>query len=481
MGKLFIFAIGGTGARVLRSLGMLLASGLKINAEKIIPIIIDTDSQNFDTNRAERLLRDYREIKRNLPHLKDSFFHNEICSLGDLVEERGRATLGDSFIIKLKDTTGKSFEEYINLPYINDFEMKSFINLLYSKQNLEDKLTHGFYGSPNVGCVVLDSINSTEEFNIFGNNFNVNDRIFIISSIFGGTGAAGFPLLINNFRNRNENLTNSQAIKKAIIGAVTVLPYFKLTNNDESRIESASFYTKSIAALSYYEKNITDLNALYYIGDTTKTNTYNNAAGGESQKNQANFIEMAAALSIYDFMEMPDSDLINNESFKEFAIAYDLEKMDFFSIGSKTKNILSKPLTLLKLFNICHKEFQNQIGASYMVENDLYEEFFSSDFYLKIVDFFNAHYKTWSNELENNVRGFAPFSNEVSDEDFSKIIKNKPLSKTRFGRSSLSKKHFFIECSKIRSKCNNNKEKFIDISYKASNEIFNKKIRQLIN
>lgn len=46
MAKLYVFAIGGTGARVLRSLTMLLAAGVKINTDEIVPIIIDPDKGN---------------------------------------------------------------------------------------------------------------------------------------------------------------------------------------------------------------------------------------------------------------------------------------------------------------------------------------------------------------------------------------------------------------------------------------------------
>ena len=52
MNRLFLFAIGGTGARVLRSLIMLLAANVKLpNGIKIIPIIIDLDKTNEDTQR----------------------------------------------------------------------------------------------------------------------------------------------------------------------------------------------------------------------------------------------------------------------------------------------------------------------------------------------------------------------------------------------------------------------------------------------
>ena len=47
MKKLFLFAIGGTGERVLRSTTMLLAAGVPaFNGYDIYPIIIDYDAAN---------------------------------------------------------------------------------------------------------------------------------------------------------------------------------------------------------------------------------------------------------------------------------------------------------------------------------------------------------------------------------------------------------------------------------------------------
>lgn len=47
-GKLYIFGIGGTGSRVIKSLVMLAASGVKIDASAIVPIIVDPDFANAD-------------------------------------------------------------------------------------------------------------------------------------------------------------------------------------------------------------------------------------------------------------------------------------------------------------------------------------------------------------------------------------------------------------------------------------------------
>ncbi|RZK11627.1 MAG: hypothetical protein EOO43_19220, partial [Flavobacterium sp.] len=63
MAKLFIFAIGGTGSRVVKALTMLMASGVELkNAETIVPIIIDPDDANGDLTRTEEILQLYKNI-----------------------------------------------------------------------------------------------------------------------------------------------------------------------------------------------------------------------------------------------------------------------------------------------------------------------------------------------------------------------------------------------------------------------------------
>ena len=70
MAKLYIFGIGGTGSRVLRSLTMLLAAGVDTNGYDIVPVIIDPDTSNADLTRNVFLLNKYMSI-----HSRLSFFY----------------------------------------------------------------------------------------------------------------------------------------------------------------------------------------------------------------------------------------------------------------------------------------------------------------------------------------------------------------------------------------------------------------------
>jgi hypothetical protein len=72
--RLFLFAIGGTGSRVLKSLIMLSAAGVKpldengrpVGDLEIVPVIIDPHKSNEDLKRTEALLNDYRIIRNRL-------------------------------------------------------------------------------------------------------------------------------------------------------------------------------------------------------------------------------------------------------------------------------------------------------------------------------------------------------------------------------------------------------------------------------
>ena len=66
MAKLYVFGIGGTGARVLRSFTMMMAAGVTIDADEVVPVIIDPDAANADLTRTVALMNIYRSIRSSL-------------------------------------------------------------------------------------------------------------------------------------------------------------------------------------------------------------------------------------------------------------------------------------------------------------------------------------------------------------------------------------------------------------------------------
>ena len=306
MARLFVFAIGGTGSRVLKSLTMLLASGVKPNSERefeIVPIIIDPHKSNEDLKRTERMLGNYQTIS-NEAGLDSGFFNTKITTLNNLVASN---RLSGSFTFNLQEVGGKKFKEYIDFNQLDDankaladilFSGKS-INKRHEEVNLLDvEMDIGFVGNPNIGSVVLNQFKDSQEFKEFASNFNEGDRVFIISSIFGGTGAAGFPTILKNIRDamNNRNIDGKGFLQDAKIGAVTVLPYFNIEKDNDSPIQKSDFIAKTKAALYYYKDNVTgnnSINSLYYIADDYSGKPYKNDPGDNGQKNDAHFVEMA--------------------------------------------------------------------------------------------------------------------------------------------------------------------------------------------
>ena len=409
MSKLYIFAIGGTGSRVLRSLTMMLAAGMEVEADEIVPVIIDPDISNADLTRAVRLMDSYRNIRKNLDGASlrpGSFFRREIKSIAP------------NYTLKIADTEDKTFRQFISLSDLGratgDKSTQAMMRTLFSEKNLDASMNVGFKGNPNIGSVVLNQIVASEEFEQFAGDFAQGDRIFIISSIFGGTGASGFPLLLKTLRT-NREIPNHHLINNAEIGAVTILPYFRLQVDEESEIDSSTFISKTKSALAYYEQNVSQngsINALYFLGDDTG-NTYENHEGGSLQRNDAHLIEFLAATAVADFAATRFEEGAGTVS-KEFAIKGD-EGPDFggpvtfSSFYEKDKHLLFPPLTrFMLLAESLEYKYDYFSSKSFNANNDhfggLYDSAFMADLRQMMRDFLQ-----WIDELKENRRSLDLF------------------------------------------------------------------------
>jgi hypothetical protein len=435
MAKLYVFGIGGTGARVIKSLTMLLASGVKTNFD-IVPILIDPDSAGGDLNRTIKLLRDYQNIHKTVGGFEpNNFFKNKISTLSDIVTEKGGGVkVFDGFRFELDGIQNDRFKDFIDYNSL-DASNKNLVKLLFSEKNLDSDLGFGFRGNPNIGSVVLNQFTKSEVFQSFADSYEADDRIFIVSSIFGGTGAAGFPLLLKNLRKGKVGGKNYKHLENSRIGAITVLPYFKVKQNDNSEIDSHGFITKTKAALHYYARNISgnsSINSLYYIGDTAD-NTYENIEGGTNQKNDAHFIELASALSIIDFAHTDDLYLETkdgvalNPTYKEFGTK-EVSQLSFNDLFDGTKNTIISNLTEYFYFNLFLKEKMNwAIEKNYpFVSEDgakFDANFVQQSFYKNFLSDFNKEFRIWLAEIFRNQISFAPFAinpivnekNEITD------------------------------------------------------------------
>ncbi|SFW83349.1 hypothetical protein [Chitinophaga sancti] len=452
MARLFIFAIGGTGSRVLKSLTMLLAAGVRANSKhefEIVPIIIDPHKSNEDLKRTERLLGNYQAIVDHAG-LGNGFFNTRIVTLNKLVSSENR--MSGSFAFSLQQVAGQKFRDYIDFNQL-DAANKALTDILFSGQSinkrheqidlLDIEMDIGFVGNPNIGSVVLNQFKDSEEFKEFASNFNAEDRVFIISSIFGGTGAAGFPTILKNIRDamNNRNIDGKGFLQDAKIGALTAMPYFNIEKEADSPIQKSDFIAKTKAALYYYKDNVTgnnSVNALYYIGDDYSGKPYKNDPGDNGQQNDAHFVEFAAALAIIDFMEIPDADLECDGGkairpvYKEFATRNDVTDIAFSDFEDYTQRKTELPLSQFVLFKRFLDEHISTAAGKEAWSNDapeLDQKFLDDRFYRTNISEFLHAFGEWLREMSNNKRGFAPFNLNAP---LDAIIKNRNVNKGWF-------------------------------------------------
>lgn len=441
MSKIYVFGIGGTGARVIRSLTMLLASGVKLgeNIDTVIPVIIDQDRSNGDLTRTIALLKTYKSLHDQLKfgrNSKSEFFKTNIDDLNT------------SFRMQVADVADKDFQSYIK--YLNlDTRNKALVSLLFSKKNLEARMDVGFKGNPNMGSVVLNNF-STEADNDLGSileSFQSGDKIFIISSIFGGTGAAGFPLLLKTLRQaQSSQLPSAALVANAPIGAITVLPYFGVQHDEDSEINMDSFMSKAKAALSYYRDNL-NTDVLYYISDKLSKN-YDNHEGDSAQRNNAHFVEMVAALSIIDFCKN-NVQHDGSKSFKEFGFNEDKPVVSIRTLADSTRALVGKPLISMFIFEKFYKEhlkntWENAWAKDFSYADDDNEgkmdsTVMSHDFFVKLTKFLKDFDNEWLREMANNSRAFKPFNLETSGENIFNSIDGYETEKTGFWGKLTSK------------------------------------------
>ena len=344
--------------------------------------------------------------------------------------------------------------------------------MLFSDKNLQSSMEVGFKGNPNIGSVVLNQIAHSTDFENFANAFSDGDRIFIISSIFGGTGASGFPLLLKTLRNGTD-FPNHDLINKATIGAVTILPYFKLQPDDESEIDSSTFISKAKSALAYYENNISkngSIDALYYLADEV-SKAYENHEGGSSQRNDAHLIEFLGATAIVNFSNSQFTAPANMElGIKEVG-----GSVSFDSFYRKMRDMLYMPLVQFTMMAnaLTHKADKFQ-SASFNANKGNFEDFYSGLFYSDLESFFHKYHE-WLKEMKGNTRSLDLFNATCGDKPFDLITGVKPKKIfSKFSDYTLVMDRLNSAVRNCKSKGTENK--FLEMFYLGTQKLVSEKL-----
>jgi hypothetical protein len=315
--KIFIIGIGGTGMRCLESFVHLCAMGMFDNTT-IEMLALDTDRENGNFRRLYDLADTYNKCKgvnKDQHPLSNTFFSAKINYYQYSPDYSRQETGNFARLTKFGDLKYKSKEQ------------ADIAELLYTQNTREFDLKHGYRAQTNLGSFlmyhnILEEVTQNHDGPLAKYISNLvtagQAKVFVMGSVFGGTGASSIPVIPKAFAEAAKILMPGSSIKDVFFGAILLTSYFtfKVPSNDyvaRQRVVATSdkFALNSQAAMMFYDKDKTvkrTYQKFYMLGTSglnfmTDHGESETLTGGSKQENDSHYIELFAAFAAYDFFK----------------------------------------------------------------------------------------------------------------------------------------------------------------------------------
>lgn len=362
MDKLYIFAIGGTGARVMKSLTMLMAAGELADYE-VVPILIDFDINNGDLVQTLRLMHMYKEIHdksydMGTPTRNEGFFCSPLTTITSITSNH--LPVGhNSFLMDMPfqhcHMHVRDLLNY-NLLHGSEYPFRLLLDSLFTTDpngEMNQDLSIGFKGNAKIahlGYAAL-KIQDTIEFKMFLNNIVPNrDKVVVVGSTFGGTGSVGVLEIL-------KQLKCTQHIAINNIATILIRPYF-LSKPDPAIgvVDYQSVFTRrSKEFFKFYSDSGLEnfVNTTYKIGIDGFV-VFDNAIGGEKQRNIAHIVELLSAMAISEYAQTGQHGLFDyNLGRLNLQFGHDrIEEIDFYQFpdGMRVYELLTRYILSAKFY-----------------------------------------------------------------------------------------------------------------------------------
>jgi hypothetical protein len=291
----------------------LCAAGL--GPDKLFVLMIDPDAANGNLKRTNDLIDLYNTCRGilNSPNLKIFKTNIQSASVSTGRNPRHWSPI-HSLELDHPDDRERNLRNYFEWSGLDDTS-REICNLLYSEEEIELPLTQGFKGHPNIGAPVMarlkEELNKEplksmlEKMKADVGAAGESAKVFIIASAFGGTGAAGFPVVAHIIREQSKEWTQRRRLN---IGGALILPYFVFSEPEDKEekvyARPENFLVNTQAALlhySYMGPELKSYNAIYYLGESKLSQIEKYCSGGRDQLNPPHYIELLTSLAAQHF------------------------------------------------------------------------------------------------------------------------------------------------------------------------------------
>ena len=319
--KCFCYCIGGTGARIAEVAAHLCTMNM-LNDKNITFIVVDKDEECGGTKRAKKVIS-YTEV---ISEIKGSDSNSgRLCRSRLSSKEDGNPTKAPwNFTKAIENIQGNNNgnASLKNALGGNNSDNEILFDAFYSKSEQENPTSEGFYGHPSIGALMFKYMmkNTNDDIaepvlNYLTGHTGDVVKVFIIGSVFGGTGASVFSNLAAHIRDKSSGMNNIN--NRLLISGVLLLPYFSFgaSTNENPRINEMEFVAKSRTALEQYSmdnfmRNLDadgnykgNFDTIYICGQNPLHKVGKYSEGGSTQENHFDLVDLIAAYAMVDFFK----------------------------------------------------------------------------------------------------------------------------------------------------------------------------------
>lgn len=319
--KCFCYCIGGTGARIAEVAAHLCTMNM-LNDKNITFIVVDKDEECGGTKRAKKVIS-YTEV---ISEIKGSDSNSgRLCRSRLSSKEDGNPTKAPwNFTKAIENIQGNNNgnASLKNALGGNNSDNEILFDAFYSKSEQDSPTSEGFYGHPSIGALMFKYMmkNTNDDIaepvlNYLTGHTDDVVKVFIIGSVFGGTGASVFSNLAAHIRDKSSGMNNIN--NRLLISGVLLLPYFSFgaSTNENPRINDMEFFAKSRTALEQYSmdnfmRNLDadgnykgNFDTIYICGQNPLHKVGKYSEGGSTQENHFDLVDLIAAYAMVDFFK----------------------------------------------------------------------------------------------------------------------------------------------------------------------------------
>lgn len=322
MAQIFVIGIGGTGMRCIEAFTHLCAIGM-FDKTDVHLLALDTDKDNGNFTRLKNLKEAYiktKGVNKKQFALENTFFSANLHYYQFSPDYSKLSTFSALF-------------NYGDTKYSNP-EKAAVADLLFTDNAKDFDLKHGYRAQTHLGSLlmyhsIIDDVrlNDRSDLRRFIQELISacsagHPRVFILGSVFGGTGASSIPIIPKAIKEAAALISDATDIERnAYFGATLLTSYFSFPlpgDNEKAKQKviatSDKFALNSQAAMMFYEADETvkkTYQKFYMMGTETidwkpgkikdKTIT-----GGENQENDSHYIELLSAFAAWHFFNSPE-------------------------------------------------------------------------------------------------------------------------------------------------------------------------------